>query len=250
MKNFSKVIALVLALVMTFGLAASAATYSDVTNDAPYAEAVEILSALKILEGFPAADGKEAEFKPGDTITRAQFAAVTVRMLGLDASAKAAAGVTAFQDVPADHWASGYINIASQRQIINGYGDGNFGPDAPVQFEQAVKMIVATLGYAPAANDKGGYPGGYLTVASEEDILKNVDIVSGDASRGTVALMAFNALDVKLMDRKVYGGYVAEYEKTNATILSKYLKVLKVEGVVSDTKTTYNIDKKDADKKS
>jgi len=53
---------------------------------------------------------------------------------------------TKFNDVDDDHYASQYIELMSELGIINGYGDGSFGPNDPVLREQFAKMMVITLG--------------------------------------------------------------------------------------------------------
>lgn len=50
-----------------------------------------------------------------------------------------------FDDVDEDHYASQYIELMSDLGIINGYGDGNFGPNDVVTREQFAKMMVLTL---------------------------------------------------------------------------------------------------------
>ena len=106
-------------------------------------EAVTVMSALNLLKGY-----EDGTFGPDKTITRAEFAAVVVRMLGMEDAAAGAATATNFTDVPATHWAAGYVKIANQKGIIAGYGDGTFGPDDEVTYEQAIKMLVCALGYA------------------------------------------------------------------------------------------------------
>ena len=68
------------------------------------------------------------------------------------------------------------MNMLTGRRIVvgvtGGIGNGMFGPEDPVTYEQAVKMIVSALGYDLVANNKGGYPTGYLAVASSEGITK------------------------------------------------------------------------------
>ena len=49
-----------------------------------------------------------------------------------------------FTDVDASHWAKNYIQTAYNLGIIAGMGDGTFAPDAPVTYEQALKMVVCT----------------------------------------------------------------------------------------------------------
>ena len=155
MTNLKKTLAVVLAFAMVLSMGFSAFAFSDVADGTKVAEAVGILSNLKILTGF-----EDGTFKPDETVTRAQMAAIICRTLGYEDQAQSSMGTTVFNDVAADHWASGYINVAQAQQIINGYGDGNYGPEDLVTYEQAVKMIVSALGYDLAAQAKGGYPTG------------------------------------------------------------------------------------------
>ena len=99
-----------------------------------------------------------------------------------------------------------YINVAVDVGVINGYPDGTFLPENQVTFAEAIKMIVAALGYTPKAEAMGGYPGGYLAVAAEEEITDGVNVVGTlSANRGAVAMMVDNALDVYLMEQVSYG---------------------------------------------
>ncbi|MBQ7900769.1 MAG: S-layer homology domain-containing protein, partial [Clostridia bacterium] len=201
MKNLKKVLALVVALTMVFTTVAFA-SYPDVDASADYAGAVELLSALEILQG-----DDNGNFNPDNTITRAEFSAVVCRALGFEGSANGAKGATAFTDVAADHWASGYINIASQQGIVNGRGNGIFDPEGNVTFTEAVKMLVVALGYEPMAAQRGGWPTGYLTVANSTKLTAGVSATGTDtaALRSTVAQLTANALDIPVMDQTSFG---------------------------------------------
>ena len=238
MKNLKKTLAVVLAFAMVFSMGIiNTFAFSDVEAGTVVDEAVGILSNLSILEGF-----EDGTFKPEETVTRAQMAAIICRTLGYESQAQSSKGTTAFTDVAADSWASGYINVAQAQGIINGYGNGMFGPNDKVTYEQAVKMIVAALGYDVAAAAKGGYPTGYLAIASAEGITKNANGRVGDAAaRATVAVLVYNALEVRLMDQNSWSTDGSDrYGKTADTILSKYLNVSKWEGMLeTDTFTNY-----------
>ena len=236
MKNLKKVLALVVALTMVFTTVAFA-SYPDVDVEADYAGAVELLSALDILKG-----DENGNFNPDNTITRAEFAAVVCRALGLENSAASAKGATMFKDVAADHWASGYINLAAGQGIVNGYGNGLFGPEDNVTYEQAVKMLVVALGFEPMAAQKGGYPTGYLVVANTYGMTENV-VAAGDAApanRGVVAQLTYNALDIPMMAQTGFGTNV-EYKIQDGNNGTKYqtlltgLKVAKLGGIVEAT---------------
>lgn len=240
MKNLKKVLALVVALTMVLGTVSFAFTDVDAENDVY--TAVQTLSALDILNGY-----EDGTFGPEKDITRAEFAAVVCRALDMEASANGAKGATPFTDVPADHWASGYINLAAGQGIVNGYGDGKFGPEDNVTYEQAVKMLVVALGFEPMAAQKGGFPTGYLVVANQYGMTKDV-AVSGDsaaANRGVVAQLTYNALDIPMMEQTGFGTNT-EYTVQDGKSLRDYktllvgLDVAKRDGVVIGTPVINN----------
>ncbi len=240
MRNLKKVIALVAVFAMMVSTVAFGQSFTDVAEDSDYYEAIEMLSKLQILTGDDQDGDGKMDFRPNDTITRAEVAAIISRIQGVNSVSQSA---TEFVDVPATHWASGYIAAAAGQGIVNGYGDGNFGPDDEVLYEQSVKMLVETLGYTPYVETVGGYPVGHLTAASRYGILDGVigGTTGAEATRGQVAQMVFNAVDTPLMDRWTYGGeseFLIYDGKTllgspYRSLLTDRLNVKKFEGVVT-----------------
>ena len=239
MLNLKKVIALVCVFALALSTVAFGATYTDVTEESAYYEAVETLNKLEIVTGY-----EDGTYKPEDGVTRAEMAALIARIQGYGETAKAAAN-TGFKDVPASHWASGYIANAAGMGIINGYGDGTFGPEDPVKYEQAVKMVMATLGYTPFAEKNGGYPTGYLAAAQRYDVSLAVAnaAVGSDANRGTVAQILANALDTPLMIQARWSNtgevdYVIADGNTTGypyqTLMSANLGYVKIRGIVTE----------------
>ncbi len=243
MKNLKKVLALVLACVMVFGTVAMAGSvYPDVADDAIYAESVKALSALGIIKG-----DENGNFNPDATITRAEMAKILCTMLGTGDIAPAN---TIFSDVPSSHWASGYVNYAQQYGCIAGYGDGTFGPEDPVTYEQVIKLIMAALGYTPMAEENGGYPTGYLYVAADMEVTERA-VGNGPepAPRGTVAILVCNAMNTPVMERVSYGteavwdildggsynGIYGVQSREFKTLLTSKHKVYKVAGKVVDS---------------
>lgn len=242
MKNLKKVIALVAVFAMLVSTVAFAQSYTDVKDGDNYAEAIEMLSSLNILTGDKDDNGN-AVFRPNDTITRAEVAAIVERMQNINAASNSA---TVFTDVPSSHWASGYIAQATAAGIINGYGDGTFGPEDEVLYEQAVKMVVEAIGYAPFVKDNGGYYAGHLLAAQRYGVLDGVvgGAIGAKATRGQVAQLVYNAIDTPLMDRNTYGDK-AEYVIYNGkngndfdTLLTRDLGVVKGTGIVSANAVT------------
>ena len=232
MKNLKKVLALV--VVFTMVLTVAFASYPDVDNTADYAGAVELLSSLDILKGDDAGN-----FNPDQNITRAEYAAVVCRALGLENSANGAKGATMFTDVAADHWATGYINLASQQGIVNGMGDGTFEPESNVTYAQAVKMLVVAMGYEPMAAQRGGYPSGYLSVANSIKLTAGVSASGNDtpALRSTVAMLTANAMEIAVMDQTGFGTdtkYEVLDDEDNYESLLTRMDIYVATGVVGD----------------
>ena len=251
MKNIKRLVSLItaLAVVMSLGfsftLPASAAEFSDVSQTASYAEAVGLLTSIGIIVGY-----EDGTFRPERTITRAEAAAVMVRAMGMESEAKHSAGATNYTDVPSNHWASGYVNVASAAGIIIGFPDGTFKPEENVTYEQIVKMVVCAIGHdVKAAN--GGYPQGYLKAAADAGVTKGIGgSVGQDASRLTVARLVFNSLEVEMMDEVSFSNGLlgTTYALNGKTILNDYLGLERVDAVVTDTYVAQDIlDKRNKD---
>ncbi|MCI6265381.1 MAG: S-layer homology domain-containing protein, partial [Erysipelotrichaceae bacterium] len=103
-----KIISIVLSAVFAVGASMSAMAYTDVSAGTANAQAIQELTDLKIIEGYT-----DNEFKPEGLVTRAEVTKMVVAALAQTAAADAAKGATAFSDVAADHWASGFINVGS-----------------------------------------------------------------------------------------------------------------------------------------
>lgn len=239
MKRLKRVLAFVLSFAMllgsmTFSFASSVA---DDVRGTIYESAVETLKVFEIMEGYP-----DGTFKPEGEITRAEFATIVVRSLGQEGVAKVTTGSSRFNDVAAGEWYTGYINVASSLRVVNGYGDGNFGPNDPVTYEQAVTMVMRAIGYGGKAEDLGGYPTGYLLVANEAGITDDVPGVFGtSAPRGIVAMLVANALDKPMMEVTEWGrdGEPNKYAKNPfKTLITEILDAKKYE---SDNDYTYAI---------
>ena len=211
-----------------FGVNALAAVPSD-AQESKYADAIEVLGALDIMVG----DAETGLFRPDDTIKRSEFAKVAVTTMGMGSIAESTTQKTKYPDVVENHWANGYINIATNQGIVIGDDQGNFRPDDTITYAEAATVLVRLIGHTPAAEKKGGYPTGYVSVASQEGITKNAVASNEDAvKRGMVAQMTNNALTVKKMEQTSFGGDEA-YQVVDKTLLDDELKTKLVTGQVT-----------------
>ncbi len=199
-----------------------------------YEEAAELLGALGIMVG----DAGTGAFRPNDAIIRSEMAKVAVYSVGLEDIAVGANGKTRFPDVPELHWATGAINVADQQGMVRGDDVGTFRPDDPVLLQEAIAIIVRAMGYEPAAADKGGYPAGYMYIASSNQLLRGIDGSTAEpATRGDIAQLIFNSLTVNLMEQVGYGTQV-RYEVVDKTLLYDKLNVEKGYGQIVGTGET------------
>jgi hypothetical protein len=142
-KSFAA-IALILAILMssTFMVnqPAQAAGLKDLNQCADYARpSVERLSQTGVVNGFG-----NGYFYPQQTVTRAQMITLIVKSLELDKSIVPQHTDT-FKDVPQNHWANKYVEIAYQAGITSGVGADQFGADQTCTREQMITLFVNTF---------------------------------------------------------------------------------------------------------
>ncbi|MFS0689994.1 S-layer homology domain-containing protein [Sporosarcina sp. 179-K 8C2 HS] len=174
--------------------AAGTERFSDVPASKHFAEAVNELAERKIIGGYP-----DGTFKPGNSITRGQAAAIIAKMTNLDTTNVKNPG---FKDVST---ANGYykaIAAMAQKGIINGYGDGRYGPNDPITRGQMASILVKAFGlplynfsshtnpFQDVKRGTGHDPGimsiyrlGITTGTSSDRFSPNVSITRGQAAK-------------------------------------------------------------------
>ena len=226
-----KFLALLLALVMTMSLVtvgASAKTAVTDDKEITEVEAVEVLSAMGIIDGY-----KDGSFKPLAKLTRGAGAKfVAYLMLGQKNADGLKATGTLFEDVAADYAQAPSIEWCAKMGIVDGYGNGNFGPKNDLTQAAFGKMLLTALGYDSA---KEGYTGAGWQKAVYADGL-NAGVYGDDGEiyavcdRETAAKMALGAL---LADMVEYGKTV----KVNNKALVSENGAVTVYGDKRDTST-------------
>ena len=177
-------------------------------KDEALLRAQEVLKKAGIISGY----SKDSEdFKAEKNVTRAEFASMIVRALNLEASAKSLATVpTGFKDVPTNLWANGYIAVAKQQGIINGYPNGTFQPNRQISYQDMATMLTIALGKAEVGTV---YPAGYIVKAQQLGLFNKVDVpaYTDMATRGNVFKMVYNMVSSKEFgNRKIIKALVIE----------------------------------------
>ena len=214
MKNLKKVLALVLAVVMIMGTVAvaSAKDYADIKADSDYAEAIDVLSNLNILDGFKT--GETYNFQPDGYFTRAQAAKIVAivhnaatngKIKGQDAiSSLYSNAQNPFVDCNGS-WALPFINYCRITGLADGMTATTYAPERRLTGVQWLKLMLTTLNFDTA---KEGYTGtgwdiNVLNRANEVGLLaglpegwKAIDNIK----RGEAAQILYNALTSFLVE--------------------------------------------------
>lgn len=146
MKNFKKVLALVLAIatLLSFATVASAKTadFAD-AKDVKNVEAVDVLSYIKVLEGYPA----DKSFKPAKNITREEAAKIIAIFANKSTDISSLyTSANPFADMKG-RWGESYVAYGYRAGIIAGKNATSFVPKANVKGTEFLKMVLVVLGY-------------------------------------------------------------------------------------------------------
>ena len=103
-------------------------TFGDIAGENQ--TGIEALASRGIINGY--ADGS---FRPGATMSRAEFAAIVVRALGLEPR-----NTALFADVAPTSWYASYIGTASTYGIVKGTSPSTFNPSGTITRQEAAVM--------------------------------------------------------------------------------------------------------------
>ena len=197
-----KFLSLVLALAMTMSLVTVSAGAKDFTDDSKieYKEAVDVVSALGIVEGY-----EDGAFNPQNTLTRGAAAKIICNLiLGTTTASALRADTAPYSDVPTTNTFAGYIAYCQKEGIISGYADGTFKPAATLTGYAFMKMLLGALGYD---SDIEGYTGANWSIAVGKRALGigledgNDEFVGVNAvTREEACLYAFNTLKATMVE--------------------------------------------------
>lgn len=102
-------------------------------------EDVETLASKRIITGVD-----EQNFAPEKEISRAEFATLLIRALGMEVN-NSDSGTSGFLDIKDKDWYSQMVNTAAKAGLIEGFEDGTFRPLLQVTREQMAAMINRTI---------------------------------------------------------------------------------------------------------
>lgn len=242
-----KSLSLFLALAMVFSMFASVAFAAETTTTTTPKTAEEKYEALKALGIF---EGDDTGANLQGEMDRAQLAKIVAKLKGLTEDKTA----NTYSDVPADHWAAGYIGAVTKAKIFDGVAEGKFDPAGKVTLEQLAKVLVVTAGLTESTDKVDGqvsdWAKGYVAAAVKALGLK-AENYTVNAIRGVFVELTYGALDVltpapaqdaslaAIGAKKLEVKFAAAIDSSKATF-----EVKKGAGVVNVSTKTVSEDKK------
>ncbi|MGP0586030.1 S-layer homology domain-containing protein [Paenibacillus timonensis] len=114
-------------------------------------DAVNDMGSRMVVDGFG-----DQRFNPNQIITRAEFAAIIVRGLGLEMEKEG----KEFPDVAPTAWYDSAVKTAYAHQLIEGFEDGSFRPNEQITREQAMAIIAKAMVITELQAKQSGEDGG------------------------------------------------------------------------------------------
>ncbi|MFE5318735.1 phosphodiester glycosidase family protein [Paenibacillus sp. NPDC056579] len=151
-------------------------TFEDVKQTHWAWGTIRSLAAKHLVQGMTA-----DQFAPDKTVTRAEFAAMLVRLLGIKGVVN---GTAAFVDIAPDQWYAEPVRLAAQAGIVNGIGESKFAPNAEIKRQEMAAMLMRAYAYANGGETKGAADSRFEDMTDAPDWAKQA--VGAAASLGLV----------------------------------------------------------------
>lgn len=167
-------------------------------------------------------------------LTRAAYAGALAKLFGFDNGAFADLRERTYADVSESNENAAAIYALQALGIMRGTEAYFFSPEANISYQAAIKALVSALGYESRAEAKGGYPGGYMTVAHDLNLLKGAEQHGGGITTGDCAALFENALEVGVLEISAMGKRFLYQSEKERTLLSVYHGIYCAEGIMTD----------------
>ena len=201
-----KLLALVLALVMSMSLVTiSNAAFKD-ADKIDYKEAVDVMNAVGVFIG-----DEKGNFNAKENLTREQAAKIIAYLELGSKAADALPGGATFTDVASTRWSAGFVGYCAQAGVVSGY-DGKFDPAGQLTALQFGKMLLVELGYDAKAAGMVGADWAINTskLMAKAKLMDGIDgSVNQVLTREKAAQMCLNALEAPTVEYTTKGSSIS-----------------------------------------
>lgn len=146
-------------------------TFSDVSGNSWASGVIKSMAAKHIIEGI-----SSSQFQPHGEVTRAQFAAMITRALGLKA-----ASPSAFADVDAKSWYAEAVAAVHEAGIVLGRSKDAFAPNERITREEMAVMIVRAYATLPGSQTGDSAGSSFSDYSRIQDWAKNAAVTAEQA---------------------------------------------------------------------
>ena len=193
MKNFGKMIALILILALTIPMSA----FAD--DNTQYADTLYELGLFK---------GTDNGYELEKTFTREEAATVLVRLLGEEKNVALKTYPTLFTDMESDRWSFPYVMYCYENEITRGTGEDTFSPVQEISAEEFVTLVLRLLGYTDAEPQTALEDCIYLNLLNS-DIAKELEL-SSSFTRNDMVYIVYRSLMTKMKDGIILAQFLAD----------------------------------------
>ena len=201
-----KLLALVLALVMSMSLVTiSNAAFKD-ADKIDYKEAVDVMNAVGVFIG-----DEKGNFNAKENLTREQAAKIIAYLELGEKAADALPGGATFTDVASTRWSAGFVGYCAQAGVVNGVGNSKFDPAGQLTALQFGKMLLVELGYDAKAAGMVGADWAINTskLMASTKLMDKIDgSVNQVLTREKAAQMCVNALKAPTVEYSTKGSSI------------------------------------------
>ena len=201
-----KLLALVLALVMSMSLVTiSNAAFKD-ADKIDYKEAVDVMNAVGVFVG-----DEKGNFNAKENLTREQAAKIIAYLELGDKAADALVGGATFTDVASTRWSAGFVGYCAKAGVVAGVGDGKFDPAGQLTALQFGKMLLVELGYDAKAAGMVGADWAINTskLMAKAELMDGIEgSVNQVITREKAAKMCLNALEAPTVEYDTKGSNI------------------------------------------
>ena len=202
-----KLLALVLALVMSMSLVTiSNAAFKD-ADKIDYKEAVDVMNAVGVFIG-----DEKGNFNAKENLTREQAAKIIAYLELGSKAADALVGGATFTDVASSRWSAGFVGYCAQAGIVSGVGNSKFDPAGQLTALQFGKMLLVELGYDAKAAGMVGTDWAINTskLMAKAKLMDKIDgSVNQVLTREKAAQMTLNALKAPTVEYTTKGSSIS-----------------------------------------
>ncbi len=162
-------------------------TFSDIDQNHPNRTATQFLREMRMIDGY-----EDETFKPDNLINRAEFIKITSLALTSDREVKDCDS-TGFKDFQKNKWYNRYICLAKDQNLVEGYPDNTFRPEANINFAEASKILTKMFNITAKQSEVWYLP--YTDALAERNIIpETIQKTDQLITRGEMAEMLYRML--------------------------------------------------------